>query len=118
MTCISWNYRGLAAATTNRELNHLIRGHKPAIIFLMETRAQKERVECVGRKFRYQHSFCVESIGISGGICLLWNDYYELQIVESCTNYIHAIAKERRSGIHFEITFVYGNPTFGARRGL
>lgn len=73
MTCISWNCRGLAAATTNRELYDIVTGHKPAIVFLMETRAHKNRVARVKRRFRFQHYFCVEPQGLSGGLCLLWN---------------------------------------------
>lgn len=54
--------------------------------------------------------------GISGGLCLLWNDYYENQIIDTCLNYIHVAAGERKSGIFFDISFVYGNPTFAAIR--
>lgn len=78
MTCISWNCCGLAATTTNRELNDLYRDHKLAIVFLMETKAHKERVERVRRKYKVQHSYCVEASGTNGGLCLLWNDYHEL----------------------------------------
>lgn len=118
MTCVSWNCRGLVAATTFRELNDLIRDHKPAIIFLMQTRAHKERVNRIKRRFRYQHVFCVEAQRISRGLCLLWNDYYEVQIMDSCSNYIHTAVKERRSGIVVEFSFIYGNPPFSSRRNL
>lgn len=118
MTCITWNGRCLAAATINRELNDLIKGHRLATVFLMETIACKQRVERVRRNFLFQHGFCVEANGILGGLSLLWNDYYKIQILGLCWNFIHATLQERRSGHTFEITFVYKNPTFAQRRTL
>lgn len=53
-----------------------------------------------------------------GGLCLLWNDYYDLQILEACPNFIHGPANERRSGSFFEISFIFCNPKFANRRAL
>lgn len=60
----------------------------------------------------------VEARGTSGGIAFLWNDYYHIQILDSSMNWIHTCMMERRSGHVFEMTFVYGNPTFQERRLL
>lgn len=68
--------------------------------------------------FVFNNSLRVEAHDLSGGLFLLWSDYYDLQIVDSCSNYIHAPAKERRPGFFFNITFVYGNPIFSNRRSL
>lgn len=118
MTTISWNCRDLVAATTSRELHDLVKGHKPAILFLMEARAQKERLECVRRKFKFQNVFCVLALGIVGGLCLLWNNNYDVQILHCCRNFIHTWVKEKKTKNLFEITFVYGNPLFSQRRHL
>lgn len=45
MSLSSWNYQGLEAPMVTSELKDLIRSHKLAIIFLMETRAHEERVK-------------------------------------------------------------------------
>lgn len=73
MTTLSWNCHGLAAAATLSELCDICRVHQPAILFLMETRANKDRVERVRRKLKYANSFVVEARGLSEGLCLLWD---------------------------------------------
>lgn len=118
MTIISWNCRGLVAATTSRELQDLMKGQKLAIFFLMETRAQQERVVRVKRKLKFNNMFCVPANGISGGLCLFWNKEFEVQILDSCNNFIHTCVKEKKYANIMEITFVYGNPLFRHRRYL
>lgn len=108
MTTISWNCRGLAAATTSKELHDLVKCPKPAILFLMETRAQKESLDRVKRKFKFQNAFCVPALGTAGGLGLIWNNAYEIQILQSCRNFIHTGIKDKKTGDLFELTFVYG----------
>lgn len=67
MTTVSMNCCGLAAATTSRELQDLIKVQKPAILFLLEIRAQKERVDRVRRKLKFQNMFCIPALGTSVG---------------------------------------------------
>lgn len=118
MTCISWNYRDLAVATINRELRALIQRFKPAIVFLMETRAKKDRVEKVRRRLRFHHCYCVEANGLSGGLALFWNDNYTVQILDSCPNYIHSVIEQQRTSKLFETTFIYGNLVFNQMQHL
>lgn len=117
-TIISWNSRGLAVSTTSRELQDLMKTQKMAILFLMETRAQKKRVERVRRKLKFSNMFYVPAIGIAGGLALLWNKSYCVQVLNSCINYVHTAIQEKKTGNTFEITFVYANPTFDRRRYL
>lgn len=84
----------------------------------METRAQKSRVERIKRKLRFQHVFCVDARGTSGGLALLWNDHYMIQFISSSLNYIHTNVVERRAGLAFDITFIHDNPIFQQRRNL
>lgn len=67
---------------------------------------------------RFHHCFCVEANGTSGGLALLWNDYFQVQILESCKNYTHTIIHQQRTQKLFEAFFVYGNPTYDQRRHL
>ena len=67
MNLISWNCRGLAAASTVHELKDLCQRVKPAILFLMETRAKYQKVEMIHRRLHFDHVFCVEPEGLSGG---------------------------------------------------
>lgn len=68
---------------TNREVKDLMQKYKSVVLFLMETRARKERVEKVRRELRFQHSFCIEAIGKSEdcayfGMITLKSKFYKL----------------------------------------
>lgn len=60
----------------------------------------------------------MEPRGLSGGLCLLWNDQVQIQVFHSSPNYIHTAVLFGNSREDFECTFVYGNPVFQQRRGL
>lgn len=101
-----------------RELRQLCKAHTPAIVFLMETRASVERVENVRRKLKFSNMFCVDAIGRSGGLCLLWSDEVNIQIFNSSQNIIHTSVIIMKTKVSFDCSFIYGNPTFQQRRGL
>lgn len=118
MTQLSWNCRGVAAASTMRELKQLCKAHMPTIVFLMETRAPEGRIENIRRRLKFQNCFCVEARGKSGGLALFWTDEVQVQIMSSSQNIIHTSVLVNSSGVLFDSSYVYGNPTFQQRRGL
>lgn len=81
MSLISWNCRGLAAAPTIKELRELCRSYQPAVVFIMETKSSKERIEKVKRALQFKESFVVDPRGLSGGLCLLWNVKVNLEVL-------------------------------------
>lgn len=118
MTILSWNCWGLAAASTVRELKGISFKYQPAIIFLMETRAPRERVDRTRRVLKMNKMFTVEPVGLAGGLSLLWNSEVEVQILGASQNYIHASILYKKGARDFVCTFIYGNPTFQRRRNL
>ena len=118
MNLISWNCRGLAAASTVQELKDLCLRVKPVLLFLMETRAKYQKVEEIRRKLHFDYVCCVEPEGLSGGLSLLWSKKLEIEVVDTCKNYIHTFCKVKEDGDMWDATFVYGNPKFSERRYL
>lgn len=84
----------------------------------MEPIAQKERVERVRKKLKFNNMFCVPVVGISGGLGLLWINSFDVQILHYYINFIHTTVKEKKIGNLYEMTSVYSNPTFDRRRSL
>lgn len=70
MMILSWNCRGVAAAPTDRELRSLCSKNKPVIVFLMETRSRKEKLEELRRRLGFDFMFTVDPRGLSGGLAL------------------------------------------------
>ena len=118
MNVISWNCRGLAAASTVQELKDLCQWVKPAILFLMETRAKLQKVEEVRRRLCFDYVYCVEPEGLSGGLSFFWSKEVEVEIVEACRNLIHTCCRVKKDGDSWDTTFVYGNPRFSERKYL
>lgn len=100
------------------ELRELCKIYQPALIFLMETKAPRERISKLQRSLRFHSSFCVESRGLSGGLCLLWTDQISVQILHEAQNYIHTALCFKQGGGAFDCSFVYGHPNYQLRRGL
>lgn len=84
----------------------------------METRAPKGRICKLRRSLKFQSFFCVDPRGLSGGLCLLWDDKVTVQILHHSPNYIHTAICYKQGGVLFDYTFVYGQPIFQQRRGL
>lgn len=116
MSVLSWNCRGMAAAATVRELKNLCRAHQPSILFLMETRANEERVSRTRRMLKFTHVFWVEPMGLSGGLGLFWNDSVNIQVLYSSPNVIHTTVTFNDIGVWYDCSFVYGNPNYQLRR--
>lgn len=118
MTILSWNCRGVAATATMNELRELCKHHQPVVLFLMETKAPKERIRKIQQSLKFQASFCVESRGLSGGLALFWNDNISVQILNATPNYIHTSLCYKQGGGFFDCTFVYGHPQYQQRRNF
>jgi exonuclease III len=74
MNLLSWNCQGLGNPWTVQDLCLMVKEKKPDILFLMETKCRKERMEGIRVKLNFQGLFVVEPVGLSGGLALLWKD--------------------------------------------
>lgn len=100
------------------ELKEVCRAYQPVVVFLMETRAPRGRVDRIRRTLKFKFYYCVEPRGLSGGLCILWNPQVNVQVFESSPNFIHTFITDQRGDSSFECTYVYGNPIFHDRRNL
>lgn len=50
-----------------------IKGSKPNILFLYETKASKVRMEQVMNSLNFSQFVIIDAKGIAGGLCLMWN---------------------------------------------
>lgn len=118
MNILSWNCRGVAAAATLRELKSICRASQPAILFLLETRAHKERIDRVKRSLKFNHVFCVEASGLAGGLAIFWSAKVDIQICSASLNVIHTVVLDKEKNDTFDCSFIYGHPIARQRRNL
>lgn len=88
MKLLGWNCRGIYNASTVRALKAQIKGARPNLIFLFETKASVSRMEFVRNSIKFDHMFFVEAKGKAGGLCILWKDGLAMKEVEYNENLI------------------------------
>jgi exonuclease III len=114
MTLISWNCRGLGSPRAVRDLCQLAKENKARILFLMETKCSKARVEMVRIKLGFTGAFTVDPVGRSGGLTLLWKEEKEVEIQNFSRRHINAIITEE--GVQsWKLTGFYGHPEWAKR---
>jgi hypothetical protein len=64
---------------------------KPSLVFLMETKLHKKRMDAIWVKTCFQNLFLVESLGRSEGLALLWSDEVHVEIQNYSTRHINAV---------------------------
>ncbi|XP_072054760.1 uncharacterized protein [Arachis hypogaea] len=107
----------MAAPSTVHELKSICKYHRPSILFLMETKASKASCDRVRRKLCFDNLFCVESRGLSGGLCIFWKSNVNIHVYAWCDNFIKTRVSSGNNE-DWESTFVYGHPDYKKRKEL
>lgn len=108
MGILSWNCQGLGSKRTINYLREIWFKHKPAFLFLSETKQGTSFVQKFQSHFGYSNLYTVEPRGTSGGLALFYDDSYNVNIVYSSNRIIDIKAECQGKKIY--MSFVYGNP--------
>ncbi|XP_016191761.1 uncharacterized protein LOC107632609 [Arachis ipaensis] len=117
MIVVSWNCRGMAAPSTVSELRSICKYLRPSVLFFMETKASNLSCARTRRNLGFDNIFCVESRGLSGGLCLFWKSNINIDVYAWCDNFIKAQISTVNVNV-WEGIFVYGHPDFKRRKEL
>ena len=71
MSILSWNCQGLRNPRAVRDLCYLVRTKKPIMVFLMETKSRKNKMERIRSKLGFPNMLVVDCVGKGGGLVLL-----------------------------------------------
>ena len=88
MRILGWNCRGICHASTVRALGAQIKGAKPDVVFLSETKANESRMEFVKNFLKFDNKIVVEAKGSAGGLCIMWKTSLVINRVEFDKNMI------------------------------
>ncbi|KAJ4825970.1 hypothetical protein Tsubulata_007732 [Turnera subulata] len=97
MTILVWNCQGIGRPLTVRALNWLVTKHRPSLIFVMECKQTRQRLEKIRRQLRYDQAEYVERVGLSGGLALWWRNDWNVRVLSSNFNYLHLLVTEGTS---------------------
>ncbi|KAK9010904.1 hypothetical protein V6N11_043771 [Hibiscus sabdariffa] len=109
MACLLWNCRGIGSSNTIRALRNYIAKHDPNIVFLMETKQKKSKLNRIRNIFLFSEDFYVDPIGKSGGLALWWKEGVNITILSATKNYIDT-SISIDGGLQWFCTFIYGCP--------
>ena len=73
------------------ELVALVSSKDPKIIFLMETKVDREVIVRISHKMQYNNHFVVPRHNRGGGLALLWKDDFMLDVLTSSDNHIDVV---------------------------
>jgi hypothetical protein len=110
MSLLSWNCRGLEQPRTVRELICLVYIFCPKLVFLSETRQQKDRVRNLRTRVGLNNCFVVDGEGKGGGLTLYWDDSIKIDIISFGRHHIGTLIWDGERHAAWRGTFVYGEP--------
>ncbi|KAF7154187.1 hypothetical protein RHSIM_Rhsim01G0110800 [Rhododendron simsii] len=87
----------------------------PSIVFLMETKNNKVKLEAIRRRFHSTSSKYVEPEGLAGGLALWWNNDVSVDVEVANKNVMHTVISSLVDSRCWVSTFVYGSPTHAGK---
>lgn len=102
------NYRGLENPCTIKTLRKGIQQEEPILVFFMETKLNKEKIEKVRDQCNFDHSWVVPSLGKSGGLALFWMDGVTVEVLSSKQSHIDTLVKGGVSKDWWHLMGFYG----------
>ncbi|XP_026383682.1 uncharacterized protein LOC113279193 [Papaver somniferum] len=108
MKILSWNCQGIGNPHTRDYLHFCLTNNDPDIFFLCETKAQSNNMRFYLSQTKYPHYWFHPSLGLSGGISLVWKNGIDIEIMHTTSKTIHAIVHTHDNNMDFLITFMYG----------
>ncbi|TXG51391.1 hypothetical protein EZV62_023915 [Acer yangbiense] len=114
MIGLSWNVRGLGNPCAIAALLRLLKHHSPGLVFLSETKSNSFKAERIRVSLDFNGSLCVDSVGNSDGLLLLWKHSNKVLVVSFSSGHIDArVCKE--DGFLWRFIGFYGEPNASKR---
>ncbi|KAA3474191.1 reverse transcriptase [Gossypium australe] len=110
MKSLSWNVRGLGSPRAVRRLRYLIKQQNPRLVFLMETKLDKTRMEKVRKSCGLFNGIDVEAEGTRGGLSLAWKDDIVVTLRSFSKWHMDVLIKEDGNQEDWRFTGPYGSP--------
>lgn len=88
----------------------MVKEKRPNLVFLMETKLRRNKMENTLINLGFANMFVVEYVGKSGGLALLWEDGYEMEIQYFSRRHINAIVHCRHLAVKWKFTGFHGHP--------
>ncbi|KAL0385614.1 UNVERIFIED_CONTAM: hypothetical protein Sradi_2955700 [Sesamum radiatum] len=103
----SLNPMGIGAPWTVRALKDMVHSLNPDLVFLMETKITTQKIDSLKRSLD-MHRICVNSVGRSGGLALLWRRSVMVTIQSYSPCHIDATVQDPNQPPLWRFSGIYG----------
>ena len=90
MILLSWNCRGLGNLRTVKALEKVVKKEDTNIVFLMETKSNREWMEQVRDRCKMKHGLIAPSNGSKDGLAMLWKEGIKVDVKTFSQDHIDA----------------------------
>lgn len=108
MKTLCWNVRGMGTPRSFRAVSDVLHRLKPPLLFLCETKTNEKSMVRLKNLLNYSGCFAVNSIGASGGLCLLWSSDVDVSI--RSFSHFHIDSSVVWNGNSWRFFGMYGQP--------
>lgn len=106
---LSWNYQGLRNLQTVKALEKVVNKKGPNIVFLMETKSNREWMEQVKDQRKVKHRLIVPSNGSKVVLAMLWKHGIKVDVKTFSQDHIDAWVEGGWDVGYWHLTGFYGN---------
>ena len=111
MNFLIWNCRGAQKPSFQNYIHDLTQKYDPAIFVIMETKLGGNRAKLVTDRLPFDGAIHTETVGLSGGLWLLWNaDKVSVEELAKTEQEIHVEVKVRASNLSWIFSSIYASP--------
>lgn len=90
---------GCGRPETVREVSDLVRLRRPSLVFLSETKMSDKRGQDLKWKLGFSNIFGVKAVGLSGVLCLYWNNDSRVTLKSSSNSHIDVLIQNEELGV-------------------
>ncbi|XP_075662877.1 uncharacterized protein LOC142632324 [Castanea sativa] len=108
MSLLSWNCWGLRSPQTVNALKEVIRIEEPKIVFLMETKSDRDWMVKIRDNYGFKQGLIFPNRGSSGGFALFWKDDIQVNVIKYSPSNIDAEVNSRDGLGWWHLTSFYG----------
>ncbi|GMI82621.1 hypothetical protein HRI_001931400 [Hibiscus trionum] len=109
MKLFCWNVRGLGKLRAMNRLKNMLRGVNPQILFLMETKLDKRRMEMARRRCGFMFGIDIPAVGTRDGLSIGWKCDCDVTLKSYSRWHIDIEIKEENA-VKWRFTGFYGCP--------
>ncbi|KAA3461526.1 reverse transcriptase [Gossypium australe] len=110
MKIISWNVRGLGSPRATRGLRNFLKQQHPQMVFLMETKIDRKRMEKVRMRCGFSNGIDIDANGTRGGLSLAWKEDLSVTLKSFSSSHIDVMVKDGNLDADSRFTGFYGSP--------